>query len=54
MNKQLEAEMTRDLKEIDLTKAYETDLYTINRCINELNKVRDARTKKYEEDLRKI
>lgn len=52
MNKQLEKEMGRDLKELELTKEYEKDLVTIQRCINELARIRQERTLEYEKALR--
>ncbi len=52
MNKQLEREMGRDLKEIELTTRYERDLVTIQRCINELGRIRQTRTLEYEKALR--
>lgn len=54
MDKILEKQMGRDLKEIDLTEDYEKDLVTIQRCINAIYRVREERTLQYEKDLRAI
>ncbi len=52
MDKQLEKEMGRDIKGMELTEQYEKDLLTIQRCINELERIRATRTLEYEKALR--